>query len=143
REGVFTGYRGYDRSGIRPRYPFGYGLGYSTFEFGNLGVSKSGDNQVEVSFDIRNTGKVRAAEVAQIYVSDSEASVPRPAKELKGFEKVTLNPGESRRVTVTLDDEAFWYYDMNKGDFVVEPGTFTISVGNSSDNLPLKSTVTL
>lgn len=143
REGVFTGYRGYDRSGIRPRYPFGYGLGYSTFEFGNLDVAKSSANQVEVSFDIRNTGKVRAAEVAQIYVLDSEASVPRPSKELKGFEKVTLNPGESRRVTVTLDDEAFWYYDMNKGDFVVEPGTFTISVGNSSDNLPLKSTVTL
>ncbi|MDE7386415.1 MAG: glycoside hydrolase family 3 C-terminal domain-containing protein [Muribaculaceae bacterium] len=143
REGVFTGYRGYDRSGVKPRYPFGFGLGYSTFEFGNLEISKTGENEVEVSFDIRNTGKVKAAEVAQIYVSDSESSVPRPAKELKGFEKVTLNPGESRRVTVTLDKEAFEYYDMNAGSFVVEPGKFVISVGNSSDNLPLKSTVIL
>ncbi|MDE6402243.1 MAG: glycoside hydrolase family 3 C-terminal domain-containing protein, partial [Muribaculaceae bacterium] len=143
REGVFTGYRGYDRSGVKPRYPFGFGLGYSSFEFDNLAVSKTGENEVEVSFDIRNTGKVKAAEVTQIYVSDSESSVPRPAKELKGFEKVTLNPGESRRVTVTLDKEAFEYYDMNAGGFVVEPGKFVISVGNSSDNLPLKSTVIL
>lgn len=143
REGVFTGYRGYDRNGVKPRYPFGFGLSYSSFDFSNLEVSKVGDYDVEVSFDIKNTGKLQASEVAQVYVSDETSSVPRPVKELKGFEKITLKPGESRRVTVSLDKEAFEYYDLNSGNFVVEPGQFTISVGNSSDNLPLKSTVVL
>lgn len=143
REGVFTGYRGYDRNGVKPRYPFGFGLGYSTFEFSNLDINKVGENVVEVSFDLKNTGKVKAAEVAQVYVSDEECSAPRPQKELKGFEKVTLNPGEKRRVSILLDKEAFEFYDINSGGFIVEPGVFTIHVGNSSDNLPVSTKVTL
>lgn len=143
REGIFTGYRGYDRTGVKPRYPFGFGLGYSTFEFSNLALEKAGDGQVSVSFDVKNTGSVEAAEVAQVYVTDDAASVPRPAKELKGFEKVTLKPGQSRRVTVMLGKDAFEYYDLNQGRFILEPGQFTVSVGNSSDNLTLKDKIEL
>lgn len=143
KEGVFPGYRGYDRAGRKPLYPFGFGLSYSKFDFSNLEVKKIGDNEVEVSFDIRNTGKKTASEVAQVYVGDKECKVPRPVKELKGFEKVNLKPGESRHVSIMLDDEAFSYYDMDRHDFVTEPGEFLISVGNSSDNLPLSSSVTL
>ena len=96
-----------------------------------------------MSFTVTNTGKKAAAEVAQVYVGDSECSVPRPVKELKGFDKVNLAPGESRRVTVVLDEEAFSYYDLNNHRFTVEPGEFVISVGNSSANLPLTASVTL
>lgn len=143
KEGVFTGYRGYDRTGVKPLYPFGFGLGYSTFEFSDLDLKKLDGNRVEVSFTLRNTGKMEASEVAQIYVTDEECRVPRPVKELKGFEKIRLKPGKSQRVSVILDEEAFSFYDIDRHDFTVEPGRFTISVGNSSDNLPLASSVTL
>lgn len=143
REGVFTGYRGYDRSGIDPLFPFGFGLSYSTFSFDNLEVRNKGRHNVEVSFDVTNTGRCEASEVAQVYVTDDECRVARPAKELKGFEKVCLKPGETRRVVVLLDDEAFYYYDLDRREFVIDPGLFTIQVGNSSDNLILKDKVTL
>lgn len=143
REGVFTGYRGYDRANRRPLFPFGFGLSYSTFEFSGLEIQPIGDNTVKVSFDIKNTGRCRASEVAQVYVSDIDSSVPRPLKELKGFEKVELAPGESRRVEIMLDDEAFSFYDIDNHKFVVEPGQFEISVGNSSEFLPLKQSITL
>ena len=142
-EGVFVGYRGYDLSGTEPRYPFGYGLSYTTFEYGNLQVEKTGDQQVKVSFDIKNTGKMDASEVAQVYVHDVEASVPRPYKELKGYEKVFLKKGETKRVTVQLNDRAFSFYDMNQHRFVVEKGAFEILVGSASNQLPLKATVQL
>jgi len=143
REGIFHGYRGYDRNGIKPLYPFGFGLGYSSFEFSDLNLKPLGDNRVEVSFTLRNTGKMEASEVAQVYVTDDECRVPRPVKELKGFEKVTLKPGKSQRVSVILDEGAFSFYDLDLHDFTVEPGTFTISVGNSSANLPLAGKITL
>lgn len=143
KEGIFTGYRGYDRNGVKPLYPFGFGLGYSQFEFSDLNLKPVGKDEVEVSFTIRNVGKMEASEVAQIYVTDNECSHPRPLKELKGFEKIRLQPGKSQRVTVTLDKEAFSFYNPDLHDFVVEPGSFTISVGNSSANLPLSASVTL
>lgn len=143
REGVFGGYRGYDREGKTPLYPFGYGLSYSTFEFDGLELSPAGENKVKVTFNIKNTGKQRAAEVAQVYVTDTECSVPRPVKELKGFEKVELAPGETRRVEIILEPEAFSFYDIDSHDFVIEPGEFEISVGNSSATLPLKGKITL
>lgn len=111
-EGIFMGYRGYDKSGIKPLYPFGYGLSYTTFAYGNLMVEKNGVNRVKVTFDISNTGKMDAAEVAQVYVHDVKSSVPRPYKELKGYEKVFLKKGETKRVTIELEDDAFSYYDM-------------------------------
>ncbi|MBD5233331.1 MAG: beta-glucosidase [Bacteroidales bacterium] len=142
-EGVFLGYRGYDRAGVAPLYPFGYGLSYSTFEFSDLNLKKLGENEVEVSFTLTNTGKREAAEVAQVYVSDTECSVPRPLKELKGFEKVLLKPGESRQLKIVLDSEAFSFYDMDRHKFIVEPGEFIISVGNSSADLPLAEKIIL
>ena len=143
KEGIFTGYRGYDRNGVKPLYPFGFGLGYSQFEFSDLNLKPVGKDEVEVSFTIRNVGKMEASEVAQVYVTDNECSHPRPLKELKGFEKIRLQPGKSQRVTVTLDKEAFSFYNPDLHNFVVEPGSFTISVGNSSASLPLSASVTL
>lgn len=142
-EGIFMGYRGYDKSGIKPLYPFGYGLSYTTFTYGNLMVEKNGVNRVKVTFDISNTGKMDAAEVAQVYVHDVKSSVPRPYKELKGYEKVFLKKGETKRVTIELEDDAFSYYDMDKQRFVVEKGDFEILVGTSSECLPLKGSITL
>lgn len=143
KEGIFTGYRGYDRSGIKPLYPFGFGLGYSSFKFSDLELTPLGGNRVKVSFTLQNTGKKEASEVAQIYVTDNECSLLRPLKELKGFEKINLKPGKSQRITVELDEEAFSFYDPDRHEFVIEPGTFTISVGNSSDNLPLSGMIDL
>lgn len=140
-EGVFVGYRGYDRSGKEPFYPFGYGLSYSTFDYSNLTVEKTGEYEVTVSFDVKNTGRMDASEVAQVYVRDVESSVPRPLKELKGYEKVFLKKGETKRVTIVLDKDAFSYYDMNRHQFVVEKGAFEILAGPASNSLPLKAKV--
>ncbi len=142
-EGIFMGYRGYDRSGIVPLYPFGYGLSYSTFEYSDIKASVTGKNTVKVEFTIKNTGKYDALETAQVYVHDVESSVLRPAKELKGYEKVFLKKGESRQVSITLDDEAFAFWDIHSDRFVVEPGTFRIFVGGSSADLPLQTTINL
>ena len=141
-EGVFVGYRGYERSGVKPLYPFGYGLSYSTFEYSDLKVEKC-DGGVVVSFAVRNTGGMDAAEVAQVYVGDVEASVPRPAKELKGYEKIFLKKGEQKRVEVTLTDEAFRFYDIFSHGFVTEPGDFNIFVGSSCEDIRLRGGVTL
>ena len=142
-EGIFHGYRGADIAGINPLYPFGYGLSYSTFEFSDLELTPMGENNVKVEFSVRNTGDYDAAEVAQVYVGDKECSVPRPLRELKGFEKIFLAPGESRRVEILLDEEAFMYYDLDSHKFISEPGEFDIYVGDSSVSLPLKGTVRL
>ena len=141
-EGVFVGYRGYERSGVKPLYPFGYGLSYSTFEYSDLKVEKC-DGGVVVSFAVRNTGGMDAAEVAQVYVGDVEASVPRPAKELKGYEKIFLKKGEQKRVEVMLTDEAFRFYDIFSHGFVTEPGDFNIFVGSSCEDIRLRGGVTL
>lgn len=141
-EGIFTGYRGYDANEVKPLFPFGFGLSYTTFAYSNMNVRKVADG-VEVSFDIKNTGKVTASEVAQVYVSDVEASVVRPKKELKGFEKIQLKKGEKKTVKVVLPLDAFKYYDIDAHEFVLESGRFNILVGGSSDNLPLQAGVDL
>ena len=140
-EGIFVGYRGYDRSGISPRYPFGYGLSYSSFEYSGLSVKVLEDGSVLVGLDVRNTGNKDASEVVQVYVRDCESSVRRPAKELKGYEKVFLRKGETRRVSVVLEKEAFAFYDVDIHDFRVEPGDFMILAGGSSADLPLSSVI--
>ncbi len=142
-EGIFVGYRGYDRTGVEPLYPFGFGLSYSSFEYSDLKASVIGKNRVKVEFTVTNTGKYDAAEVSQVYVHDVEASVLRPLKELKGYEKVSLKKGESRRVTIELDEDSFSFWDIDSDRFVVEPGMFEILVGGSSASLVLKTTVTL
>ncbi len=142
-EGIFVGYRGYDRTGKQPLYPFGFGLSYSQFTYENLQLRKKQKNQVEVSFELKNTGKMNAAEVAQIYVKDCQASVPRPLKELKGYEKVFLKKGETKRITILLNEDAFSFYDTDKKNFVIEKGDFEILVGPSSSELPLKGIINL
>ncbi len=146
REGMFLGYRYYDRATTKPMFPFGYGLSYTNFEYSKLAVSPSSGtdaDHVKVSFEIRNSGKRAGAEVAEIYVGDAHASVPRPVKELKGFAKEFLQPGESKAVTFDLDRRSFSYYDVKRKMWVAEPGEFEILVGGSSDRIALKSKFTL
>jgi len=142
-EGVFVGYRHFDKSGIKPLFPFGYGLSYTTFAFKNLTVSPaSGDQLVTVGFDVSNTGARSGAEVAQVYVGDKHAKVPRPVKELKGFARVELNPGETKHVQVTLDRRAFSYYDVKSHSWTVAPGDFEIYVARSSAEIELTGKAT-
>ena len=145
-EGVFVGYRHFDRSETKPLFAFGHGLSYTTFAYSKLSVTPPAgalDQPILVSFDVKNTGRREGAEVAELYVGDSHASVPRPVKELKGFSKVTLKPGETKRVTLTLDRRAFSFYDVTKKDWSAEPGDFTILVGGSSDKTQLRGKFTL
>ena len=142
REGIFLGYRHYDRSDTKPLFPFGFGLSYTSFAFSHLSVSpteaKAGD-PITVSFDVRNTGQRGGAEVAQVYVGDPSASVPRPVKELKGFARVALDPGETKHVTVALDHRSLAYWDTGGHGWKVDPGRFVVYVGDSSADVPLKA----
>ena len=145
-EGVFLGYRYYDRASVKPLFPFGFGLSYTTFTYNNLAISpdkSSANDSVTVSFDVKNSGRREGAEVAELYVSPSHSSVPRPVKELKGFAKVNLKPGESQRVTIKLDRRAFAFYDVTKKDWNAEPGDYAILVGGSSDKIELRGNVAL
>jgi beta-glucosidase len=145
-EGVFVGYRHYDRSETKPLFPFGFGLSYTTFAYSNLSVapaSGSLDQSVIVSFEVKNTGRREGAEVAELYVGDAHASIPRPVKELKGFAKANLKPGQSKRVSINLDRRAFSFYDVGKKDWNAEPGAFDILIGGSSDKIQLRGTFTL
>jgi beta-glucosidase len=146
REGVFLGYRHFDRDGVKPLFPFGYGLSYTTFAYHNLKVSPvTGklNQPVIVSFDVENTGHRDGAEIAQVYVGDTHASVPRPVKELKGFARIELKAGESRHVSVALDRRAFSFYDVKQKDWSAEPGRFDILVGGSSEKIELQGAFTL
>jgi beta-glucosidase len=145
REGVFVGYRGYEHNGVEPLFPFGFGLSYTAFRYANLTIrpQETSDGMVEVSFDVSNTGSRPGADVAQVYVADAEASVPRPAKELKGFAKVHLAPGETSHVTVKLDHRALSFYDVTTRVWLAEPGEFRILVGRSSADIKLQGTLTL
>jgi beta-glucosidase len=129
-EGVFVGYRHYDANEIEPLYPFGHGLSYTTFEYGELRVEESDD--VVATIAVTNTGSVAGKEVVQLYVSDVEASVPRPPRELKAFEKVTLEPGETKDVRLTLERRAFQFW--NDG-WTLEPGEFELMCGSSSRDI--------
>lgn len=143
-EGVFLGYRHFDRTATKPLFPFGYGLSYTTFEYGNLKITPakvSGDAPVTVAFDIKNTGQRAGAEVAQVYVGDPHAKLERPVKELKGFSKAYLRPGETKHVTVALDRRAFSYFDTDRNLWTVDPGDFTIFVGSSSQSIPFHGKV--
>jgi beta-glucosidase len=137
-EGIYLGYRYYD-TGDRPvAYPFGFGLGYTRFELGGLSVEPEGDNAFAVSVEVTNTGARPGAQVVQVYVHDAESSVDRPEHELKGFAKVRLEPGESTRVTVHLDERAFAYWSLLENRWKVEPGDVEIRVGTSCRDLDLR-----
>jgi beta-glucosidase len=139
-EGVFLGYRAYGMAGRKPEFPFGFGLSYTTFAFSHLNVTPdaaSSDTPITISFDITNTGHQAGADVAQLYVSDPSATVPRPERELKGFERIGLNPGESRHVTLPLNRRSLAYWDVDTHAWKVDPGKFVVHVGDSADNTPL------
>ena len=133
-EGVFIGYRWYSSKSIPVQYPFGHGLSYTTFDVSDVSVKRAGDG-FKVSAAVKNTGSVPGAEVVQLYVSDVESSVERPVKELKGFEKVYLQPGESRKVQFTLDRRALSFFDADSHAWVAEPGEFRALVGTSSEDI--------
>jgi beta-glucosidase len=149
KEGVFVGYRGYEQAGTKPLFPFGHGLSYTTFKYDGLKITPMPGTDrdapdgphFEVSFEVKNTGQREGAEVAQVYVGDTHSKVPRPPKELKGFSKVTLRPGESRRVSVRLDGRAFSYYDVAAKGWRLDPGDFDILVGRSSEQIELRGKV--
>jgi beta-glucosidase len=145
-EGVLVGYRYYDTKEIPVRYPFGYGLSYTTFGYSGLGVDVCGqDNRMDVAVSVvvKNTGERRGKEVVQVYVHDVESTVMRPRRELKGFAKVDLAPGESRTLTLHLDRSAFMYFHPDQKQWVLEPGKFEIQVGSSSRDILLKKTIQL
>ena len=144
REGIFVGYRYYDHKQIEPLFPFGHGLSYTTFEYSDIKLSSNAinaDDELTVSVKVTNTGKVEGKEVVQLYVTDKESSLIRPVKELKGFEKVSLKPGESKNVMFKLDKRAFAFYSEAAHDWLVEEGDFIISVGSSSKDIRLTDEV--
>ncbi len=145
REGLYVGYRYFDKADKPVLFPFGYGLSYTEFRYSNLNIKKPeidiNGESVELSFDVENVGDVFGKEAVQVYVSDKESSVYRPVKELKAFDKVSLKPGEKKTVSVTLDKRAFAYYDAERKDWLVESGEFEILVGASSRDIRLKATV--
>jgi len=144
KEGIFVGYRGFEQNGVAPLFPFGFGLSYTTFNYSELEISPQStrDGDVSVSFDVANTGDRAGFEVAQLYISDAHSEVPRPPKELKGFVKVHLKPGETRRVTMMLDRRALAYYDADSAGWVVTPGEFDVLVGRSSASIELRGKLT-
>ncbi|HXM51304.1 MAG TPA: glycoside hydrolase family 3 C-terminal domain-containing protein [Pyrinomonadaceae bacterium] len=143
KEGVFVGYRGYEKNNTQPLFPFGFGLSYTTFKYSNLAIKPLKSGSYEVSFEVKNTGIREGAEVAQVYVGGTHASVPRPAKELKGFSKVSLRPGETKRVTVALDTRALSYYDVNAKQWRAEAGDYDVLVGHSSAQIELRGRLSL
>jgi len=139
REGIFVGYRGYEKNNVQPRFPFGYGLSYTTFKFANLQASPK-----EVSFDVTNTGQREGAAVPQVYIGQEHPSVPRPAKELKGFAKVNLKPGETQHLTVPLNERSFAYYDVGAKEWKADrTGSFDVMVGSSVEDIALRGRITL
>ena len=144
RESIYIGYRYFDTAGKDVRYPFGYGLSYTNFEYSDIKLSASAINEGEdlvVSFKIKNVGERDGAEVAQVYVSAPESKIYKAQKELKGFAKVFLKAGEEKEVNITLDSRAYAYYNVNINDWHVESGAYKILVGASSRDIKLESEV--
>lgn len=142
-EGVYIGYRWFEQQNIKPTFAFGHGLSYTQFDVTDIALSApsiSGDDKMTVTAFVKNTGKVAGAEVVQLYLHDKEASVPRPEKELKGFAKVYLQPGESKMVSIELTKRDLSFWDINTNNWLAESGEFEVQLGTSLDNIKLKST---
>ena len=142
KEGLLVGYRWYDTKKIEPQFPFGYGLSYTRFKYSNLKLIKGDDSDraiVTAQFDIENTGKVPGAEVAELYVHERKPDLFRPEKELKGFKRVFLQPGEKQTVAIPLDQTAFGYYDPAKKSWVAQKDRFNIQIGSSSRDIRLNA----
>lgn len=143
-EGIYVGYRNYDKKSIDPLFPFGFGLSYTTFEYSDVSAtSVSDDGKFSVSFTIKNTGTVDGREAAQVYISDPVSTLPRPVRELKGFTKVALKAGESKKATVEFDRDALGYFNERLSKWVAEEGTFVVEVAASSRDIKLKTEIQL
>ena len=145
-DGIYVGYRGFDKGNIEPLFPFGYGLSYTTFDYSGLKITPgklAAGGRVQVTLKVRNSGTRAGAEVVQLYVHDVKPSVDRPLKELKGFERVMLRAGESREVSFTLDKAALAYFSAEKDDWVADPGAFEAWLGASSRDIRLKGSFEL
>lgn len=139
---LFLGYRGYERNGTRPLYPFGYGLSYTQFQYSNIRITPGvviGDLPIRVSFDVTNTGLRAGAESAQLYVGQRNPRLERPTKELKGYRKVLLQPGQSRRVSIELNGRSLAYFNPSSSNWVIDGDVFDISVGAASDDIRLNT----
>lgn len=144
-EGIYVGYRFTDKEKLKPSFPFGHGLSYTTFSYGKpvATVTDAKEGKVTVTVPVTNTGKRAGSEIVQIYVSDLKSSLPRPVKELKGFAKVKLEPGETREVTVQLDRSSFSFFDPDKHEWVMEPGEFDIIAAASAADIRGKARIKL
>ena len=145
-EGIFVGYRYYTKKRMPVLFPFGYGLSYTTFAYSNLRLSAEkilDTEELQVSVDVTNTGKIAGQEVVQLYVSDRESDVFRPVRELKGFDKIALAPGETKTVTFTLDKRSFAYWNTEIHDWYVETGVFDIQIAKNADEVILSAPVTV
>lgn len=147
-EGIFVGYKGYEKEGIKPAYAFGHGLSYTTFDYRNVKAKakrkgKDKDLTLSVDLNLRNTGDVAGAEVVQVYAGALPTNVETPTKQLAGFKKVELKPGKQERVKIELDPKAFSYWDEDKGEWVTPKGEVPIYVGSSSEDIQLKTTITI
>lgn len=143
-EGIFMGYRWYEKRALPVRFPFGYGLSYTDFSYSNLTVDRTeikAGEALRVTVDVTNTGSMVGKECVQLYVADLESSLPRPVKELKGFSKIDLAPKETKTVSFVLDGRAFAFYDANAGKWAIEPGAFEILVGASSTDIRCRKAV--
>ncbi|MBV4293676.1 glycoside hydrolase family 3 C-terminal domain-containing protein [Alistipes shahii] len=137
-ESIFVGYRWHDKEQLKPLFAFGHGLSYTAFAVGNVKADRTTlapNGSIRISADVTNTGDRAGAEVVQLYIGDEQSSLPRPVKELKGFQKVSLNPGQTRTVTFEITPGMLHYYDDAKGAWVAEPGAFTAYVGAASDDI--------
>lgn len=146
KEGIFVGYRWYEKKNIEPLYPFGHGLSYTSFEYSDLTVSKekfNRDDTITVSCTVKNIGKRQGMETVELYVQDVECSVPRPVKELKGFQKIDLEPGQSKTVVLALDKKAFSFWNPATRDWFAEKGKFIIRIGSSSKDIKLTKEIEL
>jgi beta-glucosidase len=145
KEGIFTGYRHYEIKNIEPQFPFGFGLSYTSFELSELSVNKNvlvDKDSVQIKLKIKNTGLVAGSEVIQLYIRDVVSSLSRPVKELKAFKKILLEPGQTSEVKFSIDKEMLAFYDPALHDWITEAGDFEIRVGNASNNIKLKQTIT-
>lgn len=142
-EGIYVGYRYFDTFGVKPQFAFGHGLSYTTFKYEKMKLVKGEGNTVNVFVTLRNSGSVSGAEVVQVYVRDEQSTLERPFKELKGFEKVFLKPGESRELMIKLDEDAFRFYHDKENKWVLEPGIFNFMVGGGSDDIRLRRSIRL
>ena len=137
-EGIFVGYRWHDKEQLKPLFAFGHGLSYTTFDIANVQADRTtlaANGRIRVSADVTNTGSRPGAEVVQLYIGDEESSLPRPVKELKGFQKIALDPGQTQTVTFEITPDMLQYYDDARGAWVAEPGAFTAYVGAASDDI--------